>query len=72
MNCNFTTHTTYLLTLIMYKYNELQVVIATQKLSCKANHIRFFFFILCISHPTTFPSPKVLWSQVPSQIQIQL
>jgi len=63
---------TCLLTLIVYKYNELQMVIVTQKLSCKASHKRPFFFIMCISYPTTFPSLKVLWSQVPSQVQIQL
>jgi len=72
VSCNFAIHATCLLTLITYKYNELQVIIATQKLSYKANHKRPFFFIMCISYPITFPSSRVLWSQVPSQIQIQL
>ncbi len=40
MNCNFATHATCPLTFTMYKYDELQVVIATQKLSYKANYCK--------------------------------
>lgn len=36
MSCNFATHTICLLALTMYKYYELQVSNAIQKLSCKA------------------------------------
>jgi hypothetical protein len=35
MSCNFAIHATCLLTFIAYKYNELQVFVATQKLNCK-------------------------------------
>ncbi len=38
MNGNSTTHATYILALIAYKYNELQMSSATQKLSYKANY----------------------------------
>jgi hypothetical protein len=44
VSCNFTTHATYLLALIAYKYNELQMFFATQKLSCKANCKTPFFY----------------------------
>jgi len=37
MSCNFAIHAICLLTLTTYKSNELQMVIGTQKLSCKAN-----------------------------------
>ncbi len=37
MNYNFVTHATCPLKLTTYKYNELQVFVATQKLNCKAN-----------------------------------
>jgi len=37
MSCNFTTHATCMLTLMTYKYNELQMSCQTQKLNCKAN-----------------------------------
>jgi hypothetical protein len=37
MSYNFIIHATCPLALIAYKYNELQVFGATQKLNCKAN-----------------------------------
>jgi hypothetical protein len=37
VSCNFATHATCLLEFMVYKYNKLQVFVATQKLSCKAN-----------------------------------
>ncbi len=37
MSCNFAIHATCLLALMTYKYNELQMSFATQKMSCKAN-----------------------------------
>jgi hypothetical protein len=46
MNYNFTIHVTCPLALTRYKYNEFQVVIVSQKLSCKANYTRPFFLIM--------------------------
>jgi len=46
LNCNFATYATCLLALTMYKYNELQVIIATQKLNCKASCKKPFFLIV--------------------------
>ncbi len=37
MSCNFTIHASCPLALTTYKYNELQVFGATQKLNCKAS-----------------------------------
>jgi hypothetical protein len=37
VSCNFVIHATCPLVLTTYKYNELQVSFATQKLNCKAN-----------------------------------
>jgi hypothetical protein len=37
MSCNSTIHAICLITLTSSKYVELEVVIVTQKLSCKAN-----------------------------------
>jgi hypothetical protein len=37
LSCNFATHATCPLAFTMYKYNELQVSFAIQKLSCKAS-----------------------------------
>ncbi len=39
VSCNFATHAICLLTLIAYKYNELQVFSATQKLNHKASYL---------------------------------
>jgi hypothetical protein len=47
---NFTTHATYPLALTTYKYSELQVSGAIQKLSYKANCKTPIFFILCYNH----------------------
>jgi hypothetical protein len=44
LSYNSTIHASYLLTLMTYKYNDLQVSCATQKLSCKANCETPFFF----------------------------
>jgi hypothetical protein len=44
LSYNFATHLTCLLTLTVYKYNELQVFGATQKLGCKANCKTPLFF----------------------------
>jgi len=44
--CNPTTHATCSLAFTTYKYNELQVSFAIQKLSCKANCKTPFFFIV--------------------------
>jgi hypothetical protein len=38
MSCNFTTHVTYLLTFMTYKYSELEVFSATQQLNCKGSY----------------------------------
>jgi len=43
VNYNYTTHVTCPLALIAYKYNELQMSYATQKLSYKANCKTPFF-----------------------------
>jgi hypothetical protein len=37
ISCNFATHATCPLKFMVYKYNELQVSIVTQKLSCKVS-----------------------------------
>jgi hypothetical protein len=46
VSCNFATHVTCLLELTVYKYSELKVFVATQKLSYKANCKTPFFFIV--------------------------
>ncbi len=46
MSCNSTIHAICPLTLIMYKYNELQLSFTTTKLSCKASCKTPFFFIV--------------------------
>ncbi len=46
MNCNFITHATCPLALTTYKYNELQVSSATQKLSYKASCKTLIFLIM--------------------------
>ncbi len=46
MSYNFATHATCLLTLTVYKYNELQIFGVTQILSCKANCKTPLFFIV--------------------------
>jgi hypothetical protein len=38
MICNFAIHATYLLALMTYKYSELEVFSATQKLSWKGSY----------------------------------
>jgi len=52
VNYNFATHAICPLALKVYKYNELQMPYATQKLSCKANCKTPFFFIVIINHAT--------------------
>jgi hypothetical protein len=46
VSCNFTTHSTCLLTLMAYKYSELQVSFVIKKLHCKANYKTPFFLIM--------------------------
>jgi hypothetical protein len=46
VSCNFATNATCLLTFTVYKYNELKVSFATQKLSCKTNCKTPFFLIV--------------------------
>jgi len=46
MNYNYATHATCLLALTSYKYNELHVLYATQKLGCKASCKTPFFFTM--------------------------
>jgi hypothetical protein len=48
VSCNFVTHASCLLKLMVYKYSELQVSDATQKLSCKASFKTPFFFIVLV------------------------
>jgi hypothetical protein len=43
VNYKVAIHATYSLALTTYKYNELQMSSATQKLSCKANYKTPFF-----------------------------
>jgi hypothetical protein len=43
VSSNFATHTTCLLEFMTYKYSELQMSFATQKLKCKANCKTPFF-----------------------------
>jgi hypothetical protein len=49
LSCNCVTHVICPLALMAYKYNELQMSFATQKLSCKANWKTPFFFIMNFS-----------------------
>ncbi len=49
VNYNFVTHAIYSSALMMFKYNELQMSIATEKLSCKANCKTPFFLIMNVS-----------------------
>ncbi len=58
MSCNFATHATYLLALTTYKYNELQISSATQKLSCKASYKTPFFFIMGLQRWMSTPLPQ--------------
>jgi hypothetical protein len=44
VSCNFAIHATCPLTLIVYKYNELQMVIATQKIELQSQSQKPFFF----------------------------
>jgi hypothetical protein len=37
VSCNFTTHVTCMLTLMTYKYSELQMSCEIQKMNCKAS-----------------------------------
>ncbi len=46
MSCNSTIHVTCPLTLTSYKYNELQMSCATQKLNCKASYKTPLFLIV--------------------------
>jgi hypothetical protein len=46
MNYNFATHITCPLAFKVYKYDKFQVVIAIQKLNCKANYTRPLFLIM--------------------------
>ncbi len=46
MSCNFATHAICPLKIIMYKYNELQMFVATQKLRCKVSCKTSFFLIM--------------------------
>ncbi len=46
MSYNYATHVTCPLALTMYKYSELQVSSATQKLSCKASCKTPLFLIM--------------------------
>jgi hypothetical protein len=48
MSCNFATHAICPLAFTAYKYSELQMFFATQKLSCKANCKTPFFLIMLI------------------------
>jgi hypothetical protein len=57
VNCNFVTHATCPLKLTMYKYSELQVSVATQKLSCKANYKTPLFLIMNLA-PQSYCSFK--------------
>jgi len=57
VNCNFVTRATCLLKLTMYKYSELQVSVATQKLSCKANYKTPLFLIMNLA-PQSYCSFK--------------
>jgi hypothetical protein len=45
---NSTTHAICSLTVTTYKYDELQLVITTQKLSCKTSCRRPLILIMCI------------------------
>jgi len=46
MSCTITTNATYLIQLTLYVYDELQMVIAIRKLSCKPYCKTPIFFIL--------------------------
>ncbi len=46
VSCNFVIHATCSLALTLYKYNELQVSGAIQKLSCKASCKTLLFIIV--------------------------
>ncbi len=48
VNYNSITHAIFPLTVTTYKYDELQLVIATQKLNCKASCRRPLILIMCI------------------------
>ncbi len=48
MNYNFATHATCPLELTTFKYSELQMFVAIQKLNCKANCKTTIFFIVLI------------------------
>ncbi len=51
MNCNYTTCAIYLLTLVAYKYSELQVSNAIQKLKRRASYKTPLFFIMYLVIP---------------------
>jgi hypothetical protein len=48
VSCNFATHVTCPLVFTTYKYNDLQISFATQKLNCKDSCKTFFFPIVIV------------------------
>jgi hypothetical protein len=48
VSCNFATYVICPLALTTYKYNELEVSFAIQKLSCKANNKTTIFIIVSV------------------------
>jgi hypothetical protein len=65
VNCSSTIHATYLLTFMAYKYIELQVSFAIQKLSYKANCKTLFFFIMKFSFPSIMNGQlKIQWVKI--------
>jgi len=59
---NYATHATCLLTFMVYKYSELQMSFATQKLSCKANckNKPFSCSVLLPTYPSTSYFPLTI------------
>jgi hypothetical protein len=59
---NFATLATCLLTFIVYKYSELQMSFAIQKLSCKANckNKPFSYSVLLPTYPSTSYFPPTI------------
>jgi hypothetical protein len=49
VNYSFVTHAIYSLALMMFKYNELQMSSALEKVSCKANCKIPFFLIMNVN-----------------------
>jgi hypothetical protein len=59
---NFAIHATCLLAFTTYKYGELQVSNATQKLNCKANcKTPFFFMVNFDCCETNWNNRRLLW-----------